>query len=151
MRRGAVDNRKNIKVGTRNMFGRIFIVFVLIVVMSVFLVGRVYRLNKTKGKEYEKKVLAQRSYSSKEISYRRGDITDRNGNKLAISQKVYDLVLDPFLIRSDESYIETTALALEKTFGISRKKFDKILEEHGDLQYYVMKKYKSYCLISRYL
>lgn len=142
MRRRAVDTRKNIRVGTRSMFGRIFLSFVLIVFAAIFLIVRVYLLNRTKGKEYEKKVLAQRSYSSKEISYRRGDITDRHGNKLAISKKVYDLVLDPFLIRSDENYIEATALALEKTFGISRKDFDGILEEHGELQYYVMKEYK---------
>ncbi len=142
MRRKAVDTRGNIRVGTRRMFGRIFIVFVCIALAAVFLIWQVFRLNRSKGKEYEKKVLAQRSYSSKEISYRRGDITDRNGNKLAISKKVYDLVLDPFLIRSDESYIEATAEALEKVFGIEKAQFDKILEEHGDSQYYVMKEYK---------
>lgn len=143
MRRKAVDTRKKIKVGTRSMFGRIFLVFVFIALVAIFLIGQVYRLNKTKGKEYEKKVLAQRSYSSKEISYRRGDITDRNGNKLAISKKVYDLVLDPFLIRSDESYIEATSEALEKTFGITQKRFQRILEKHADSQYYVMKQYKN--------
>ncbi len=142
MRRNAVDTRQNIKVGTRSMFGRILMVFALFALVAVFLVIQVYRLNKSKGKEYEKKVLAQQSYSSKEINYRRGDITDRNGNKLAISKKVYDLVLDPFLIRSDETYVGATAQALEKTFGISRAKFDRILEKYGDSQYYVMKKYK---------
>lgn len=142
MGRKAVDTRGNVRVGTRRMFARILLVFVVIALVAIFLIGRVLRLNKTKGKEYERKVLAQRSYSSKEISYRRGDITDRNGNKLAISKKVYDLVLDPFLIRSDESYTEATAEALEKVFGLEKAQFDKILEEHGDSQYYVMKEYK---------
>lgn len=142
MRRKAVDTRKYNKVGTRKTFGRILITFALLAAAALVLIGRIIYLNKTKGATYEKKVLAQQSYSSKEISYRRGDITDRNGNKLATSKKVYDLVLDPLLIRTDEDYISATSSALEKTFGISRKKFDKILEKQADSHYYVMEKYK---------
>ena len=142
MRRKAVDTRKYNKVGTRKTFGRILIVFALMAGLALFLLGRIVYLNKTKGANYEKKVLAQQSYSSKEINYCRGDITDRNGNKLATSKKVYDLVLDPLLIRTDKDFVEATAKALEKTFGITRKKFDKILEEQADSHYYVMEKYK---------
>lgn len=142
MRRKAVDTRKYNKIGTRKTFGRILIVFVLMAGLALFLLGRIVYLNKTKGATYEKKVLAQQSYSSKEINYCRGDITDRNGNKLATSKKVYDLVLDPLLIRTDKDFVEATAGALEKTFGITRAKFDKILEKQADSHYYVMEKYK---------
>lgn len=142
MRRKAVDTRKYNKVGTRKTFGRILITFAVMAVGALILVGRIIYLNKAKGETYEKKVLAQQSYSSKEINYRRGDITDRNGNKLATSKKVYDLVLDPLLIRSDKEFVEATAKALEKTFGLSRSRFDKVLEKQADSHYYVMKKYK---------
>lgn len=142
MRRKAVDTRKYNKVGTRKTFGRILIVFALMAGTALFLLGRIIYLNKTKGATYEKKVLAQQSYSSKEINYCRGDITDRNGNKLATSKKVYDLVLDPLLIRTDKDFVEATAKALEKVFGITRAKFDKILEKQADSHYYVMEKYK---------
>ena len=142
MRRKAVDTRKYNKVGTRKTFGRILMTFVLIAAAALGLLGRIVYLNRTKGNAYEKKVLAQQSYSSKEISYRRGDITDRNGNKLATSKKVYDLVMDPLLIRTDGQYVEATASALEKVFGISRKRFDRILEKQGSSHYYVMEKYK---------
>ena len=142
MRRKAVDTRKYNKIGTRKTFGRILIVFVLMAGLALFLLGRIVYLNKTKGATYEKKVLAQQSYSSKEINYCRGDITDRNGNKLATSKKVYDLVLDPLLIRTDKDFVEATAGALEKAFGITRAKFDKILEKQADSHYYVMEKYK---------
>lgn len=142
MSRHAVDTRKFNKVGTRKLFGRILIVFMIVAAVAIGLVGRILYLNKTKGKEYEKKVLAQQSYRSNEINYKRGDITDRNGNKLATSKKVYDLVLDPVLILTEDSYIDETAKALEKVFGITKSKFDTILEEQSASQYYVMKEYK---------
>ena len=57
-----------------------------------------------------------------------GDIIDRNGNKLAVSRKVYDLVLDPVLIltkntKGKEAFVEPTGAALKKVFGISESKF----------------------------
>lgn len=142
MSRRAVDTRGKEKVGTRRLFGRILFSFVVILLAVIGLVARIIYLNQEKGSTYEKKVLAQQSYSSKEINYKRGEITDRNGNKLAVSKKVYDLVLDPYLIRSKQEYIDATAKALSKVFDISEKKLDNILDKYGEKQYYVMKKYK---------
>lgn len=142
MGRRAVDTRKQNRIGTRKLYGRVLIVFLLILAVCLFLVGRVWYLNYTRGNRYEKKVLSQRSYSSNELSYKRGDITDRNGNKLATSKKVYDLVLDPALILTDEKYVEATGKALLEVFDIKESKFENILKKKADLQYYVMKKYK---------
>jgi len=147
MGRRAVDTRKYNKIGTRRMFGRILIVFLLVVAATVILVGRILYLNKNKGNAYEKKALTQQSYRSNEINYKRGDITDRNGNKLAVSRKVYDLVLDPVLIltkntKNEEVFVKPTGKALEKVFGISEGKFRNILKKNSGLQYYVMKKFK---------
>ncbi len=142
MSRRAVDTRKRNKVGTRRLFSRILIVFILIVLVSVVLVGRILQLNYEKGSVYEKKVLSQQSYRSKEINYKRGDITDRNGNKLAVSRKVYDLVLDPVLISTKETYTTATAKALEKVFGIKSSRLDKILQKNPNSQYYIIKKYR---------
>ena len=142
MSRRAVDTRKRNKVGTRRLFSRILVVFILIVIVSVVLVGRILQLNYEKGSVYEKKVLSQQSYRSKEINYKRGDITDRNGNKLAVSRKVYDLVLDPVLISAKETYTTATAEALEKVFGIKKSRLDKILLNNPNSQYYIIKKYR---------
>lgn len=142
MSRHAVDTRKFNKVGTRKLFGRILIIFLIVIVISIILVCRILYLGKTRGNEYEKKVLSQQSYRSNEINYKRGDITDRNGNKLAVSKKVYDLVLDPVLILTKDTYTEETAKALEKVFDIKESKLNKILEEQPQSQYYVMEKYK---------
>lgn len=76
MSRRAVDTRGKEKVGTRRLFGRILFSFVVILLAVIGLVARIIYLNQEKGSTYEKKVLAQQSYSSKEINYKRGEITD---------------------------------------------------------------------------
>ena len=116
-----------------------FIVFVLIVCAA----GRIIYLNVNKGTEYKKEVLAQQSYVNKVIPYKRGDIVDRNGNTLAKSTKVYDLILEPKQIldadkdKKSDDYKKATAAALEKTFGIK----ERILSKKSDSMYYPMKKY----------
>ena len=72
MGRKAVDTRKFNKVGTRKLFGRILIAFMLVAAISIALLGRIAFLGKAKGTEAERKVLAQQSYRSNEIKYKRG-------------------------------------------------------------------------------
>lgn len=78
--------------------------------------------------------MSQQSYVNKVIHYKRGDIVDRNGNTLAKSTKVYDLILEPKqVIEADENRQaadkdadaskKATAAALKKVFGISEKHF----------------------------
>lgn len=61
MGRKAVDTRKFNKVGTRKLFGRILIVFMLVTVVSAGLLGRIAYLGKAKGAEAEKKSLPSRA------------------------------------------------------------------------------------------
>lgn len=142
MSRRAVDTRRKNKIGTRMMYRRLLIVYGAIVLLCVGLVGRIVWLHREKGEEYEKKVLSQQSYVSNTLAYRRGDILDRNGNKLATSKKVYNLVLDPQLMLSNESYLEPTADAIEKVVGMKAQKLEKILEKYPKSKYYVVEKYK---------
>ena len=60
MGRRAVDTRKENRIGTRKLYGRILIVFLLILVVSGVLVGKILYLNKTKGNSYEKKDMPQK-------------------------------------------------------------------------------------------
>ena len=46
------------------------------------------------GDKYSKIVLDQQQYQSRTIPFKRGDIVDRNGTKLATSQRVYNVILD---------------------------------------------------------
>ena len=142
MSRKAVDTRKKVRVAKKFMFARLLFVFAIVLIAGIGLVVRIAYLNETKGNTYEKKVLAQQSYVSNVIKYKRGDITDRNGNKLATSVKVYNLILDPQIILSDEKFLEPTMKALKDVFGISNKKVEKILKEKPASHYYVMEDYK---------
>lgn len=142
MSRRAVDTRKRNKIGTRQLFSRILIVFIMIVIVAVILIGRILQLNRDKGSAYEKKVLSQQSYRSNEINYKRGNIVDRNGNKLAFSRKVYDLVLDPVLILTKDAYVTETSAALQKVFGLEPERFSTLLKENPQSQYQVLDEYK---------
>ena len=67
---------------------------------------------------------------------------DRNGNKLASSKKVYNLVLDPKALTLDSAYFEPTTKALQQTVGMSEGAVRKIIDKKPDSHYYVVKKYK---------
>lgn len=68
------------------MQNKLFVIVILFTGVFLFLVGRLLYINIKDGKQYEKIVLAQQSYDSIEIPYRRGDILDRNGTQLATSE-----------------------------------------------------------------
>ena len=121
------------------MYARLLFVFLLVILAGIGLVVRITYLNKTKGDAYEKRVLAQQSYASNVLPFKRGDIVDRNNNKLATSVKVYNLILDPVQILSDKKYQEPTINALNEVFGIKKENIRKILKKKSSVQYYVMK------------
>lgn len=69
--------------------------FFAAVIFFAVLVARVIYISVAKGQEYQEEVLDQKSYDSLDIPFERGDIVDRNGNVLATSEKVYNLILEP--------------------------------------------------------
>lgn len=143
MSRTAKDTRYRNKPGTRTMRIRLLVVFAFIVVICVGLVARIVRLNKDKGDVYQKRALAQQSYVSNVLQYKRGDIVDAHDNKLAVSRKVYNLILDARAILENEKYLDPTKDALKKVFGISGEEVDQILAENPSSRYYQMKEYKA--------
>ncbi len=61
--------------------------------------------------------MSQQQTNSQVLPFRRGDILDRKGGKLAYSEKVYNLVLDAKLMHSEEGvHLEPTLRALEQNF-----------------------------------
>lgn len=67
---------------------------VLVIMLALFaLVLVLYNLVKSKGESYNQIVLSHQDYESRTIPYKRGNIIDRNGTYLAISEKVYNLSL----------------------------------------------------------
>ena len=96
--------RRNINRLRRESRVKLVIAILLIFALIMGAGVRVIYLNINKGTEYKKEVLSQQSYVNKVINYKRGDIVDRNGNTLAKSTKVYDLILEPKqVIEADEN------------------------------------------------
>lgn len=95
--------------------------------------------------------MAQMDYDSRSIPFKRGDIRDRNGTVLATSEKVYNLVLDPYVVlNSHGDCAEPTAEAIEKFFGINESEVYKILDDNPDSRYVVMKKELDYDTVKAY-
>ena len=68
---------------------KLVLLFAGIVLAFALLVGRITYINAFNGDKYSKIVLDQQQYQSRMIPFKRGDIVDRNGTKLATSQRVY--------------------------------------------------------------
>lgn len=115
-RKKAGSKSTRIKVFTRKMKGKLAWLVVVIMAALVGLGGVLLKIEKTHGREYEQIVMAQQNYSSKTLPYKRGEITDRNGNTLATSVKVYNVVVDAFVINSKEEYLEPTIQAIDECF-----------------------------------
>ena len=121
-------------------------IFALVLFVLLVLNLRIVYITAKNGDSYAKQVLSQKQYDSKTIPYKRGEIQDRNGNVLAKSEKVYNLILDCKVVNSgseiDLDYVEPTVDALVKTMGIEETKLRSLItqDETKDSQYQVLKK-----------
>ena len=107
----------------KRMQKKLVVLFVTILLAFVGLVGKATYINATNGEKYTKIVLDQQQYNSRLIPFKRGDILDRNGTVVATSERVYNVILDVYvmLAKDDEKDRETIAQVkdiLEKSFEI---------------------------------
>lgn len=117
---------------------KLVMLFMAIILAFVALVGRVTYINVTRGSSYTKIVLDQQNYSSRVIPYKRGDIVDRNGTRIATSERVYNVILDVVVLTSDEKNIDPTIQVLEDCFGISEQTVRDVIEENPESRYVIM-------------
>lgn len=119
---------------------KLVILYVGIILAFAGLVVRITYINAASGEEYTKIVLDQQQYDSRTIPYKRGDIVDRNGTKLATSERVYNVVLDVKAMLDDEDYVEPTKQVLKDCFGIEEETVDNLIENNPDSRYSVLLK-----------
>ena len=126
------------------MRGKLVGLFAVVLLALVCLLGRITYINAISGQKYKKQVLtqAQQKYESNVLPAKRGDIYDRNGNILATSQKVYNVILDCKTVNSDEDYAEPTVRALVDVLGLDEKDIRSKLsaEDTKNSQYQIIKK-----------
>ena len=144
--------QKNIakKINIR-MQKKLAVLFILVLLAFVGLSVRLFFITKEDGENYKKQVLSQQEYDSTVLPFRRGDIIDAKGTKLAYSEKVYNLVLDPKLITRDEKNLEPTIAALVQCFAINETEVRNFIAANPSNQYYVIQKKLSYDQISPFL
>ncbi len=117
------------------------LVFCVILGAILFLIGKIVFLGYKDGERYKKKVLEQQAYISQEVQYKRGSIFDRNGNALAISDRLYDVILDPLVINTNsKAFLNPTLNALKEVFGFDPEEIKKIVEEKSGSQYQVLER-----------
>ena len=134
--------RKKEQKFTRQMQIKLIAVFAFVLLLMVALNLVIAHINVTNGDKYAKQVLSQQTYDSRTIPYRRGEIQDRNGNVLAKSEKVYNVILDCYAINSMDDYVEPTITAVSEQFGLDSATVRDVIcsEETKDSRYQVIKK-----------
>ena len=110
----------------------------------VCLMVRITYINATSGSKYKKQVLsqAQQKYESRVLPAKRGDIYDKNGNLLATSNKVYNVILDCKTVNSNTDYAEPTIRALTDILGLDENDIRERLtgDSTKESQYQILKK-----------
>ncbi len=142
------------------MRGKLAGLFGAVLLALVCLLGRITYINATSGNKYKKQVLtqAQQKYASNVLPAKRGNIYDRNGNILATSNKVYNVILDCKTVNSDEDYAEPTIRALNKILGVEEEKVRSLLsdEKTSSSQYQILikklsmddkREFEKYCTV----
>ena len=136
--------RRPVKKINYSMKKKLAVLFSLVLLALVGLVARITYINATSGSRYRKQVLsqAQQKYENQTLPAKRGDIYDRNGNILATSNKVYNVVLDCLEVNKDQDSVEPTIKALVEVLGLDEDEMRKLLTDSGTKksQYQIVKK-----------
>ena len=133
---------------TKRMQKKLVLLFMIVLLAFVGLIGRITYINASDGDRYTKIVLDQQLYSSRVIPFKRGDIVDTNGTKLATSERVYNVILDARVLLSNkkkaEVYTEATKEALKTYLEIDPEQVAQVLDENPNSPYNILKKGVSY-------
>lgn len=135
---------------SKTMQRKLVMLFAAIVLAFVFLVGRITYINAASGDKYTKLVLDQQQYGSRTIPFKRGDIVDRNGTKIATSERIYNVILDMKVMLSKEEYIEPTIQVLEDCFGIAEEDVRTLVDKNLTGRYNILKKGVDYATAQKF-
>lgn len=136
---------------TMKMQKKLAILFIFVLLAFVGLSAQLIIINRDNGEEYKKQVLSQQQYDSKTLPYRRGDIIDRKGTKLAVSEKVYNVILDTKQMIEKTDYINPTIAALKSNFDIDETEIREYIKANPTSQYNVLKRRLTYDEISGFV
>ena len=126
----------------KRMKKKLVLLFGAIILAFIGLIARVTYINATNGEKYTKIVLDQQEYNSRLIPFKRGDILDRNGTVVATSERVYNVILDAYVMLSkdDKTDRETIVQNVVKRLKKEKTKFAKNVEQNLLLKFKNLKK-----------
>ncbi len=128
------------------------VLFLIVLLAFVGLSIKLVTITRDNGESYKKQVLSQQQYESTVIPFRRGDILDSKGNKLATSEKVYNLIIDSKQMLRKEESLDATMSALSTCFpGFPESEVRSYVSQNPASQYYVTLKSLSYDDISGFV
>lgn len=130
---------------TKDMQKKLAIAVIVITLALFSLIYVLYSIIQENQDNYNQIVLSQQNYESRPIPYRRGDIVDRNGTYLATTEKVYNLILDPRQIMSDEeNCLEASVSAIVNVFGYDAGTIRELIRGNSAKQYIRYERQLSY-------
>lgn len=135
---------------------KIVVVSVIVLLFFAFLAWRVMKIQKEDGETYSRQILSQQAYDSVTIPYQRGAITDRNGTILAYSERVYNVILDAYLLKDKadgtvNEQREIVITALTQSFDLNAEEIRSFIRENPDSRYRILVKNASYDQMEGYL
>ena len=147
-----MENLKSQKF-TEKMQKKLAVSFILVLLAFMGLSTRLYAVNRDNGEQYKKQVLSQQSYDSVVLPAKRGDIVDANGMKLAVSQKVYNVVIDAKTLNSkDGIYLNPTVELLyaqaEIDYNYTQSALREYIMQNPGSQYRIIAKKQTYEAVS---
>lgn len=143
------EKKNKVQKFSIKMQKKLVVLFICVLLAFAGLVVVLGLLVKDEGTRYQKKVLSQQRYDSTTLPCRRGDIVDSKGNKLATSEKVYNLVIDAAVMLYKEDYLEPTMQALGSCFpDLDMTAIRQYVSTHPESSWYVPLRKLSYEQIS---
>ncbi|MDE7224137.1 MAG: penicillin-binding protein 2 [Acetatifactor sp.] len=147
-------HRQEKKFGSR-MQKKLVVLFILVLLAFAGLSLQLIRIAREKEDEYTRQILSQQRYDSTTIPFRRGDIVDARGTQLAVSENVYNVILDIKVIRDKEKlekkdYMEPTLQALDRYFDLDMSAVRSYVTTHEKSAYYVLARRLPYEQISEF-
>ncbi|MBR6270984.1 MAG: penicillin-binding protein 2 [Lachnospiraceae bacterium] len=134
--------KKREKLYRARVTKKILPVCIVLAVLLCLLAVRIVYIVAASKDDYEIKILDLQSTEDKTFPFRRGTITDRNNTVLAMSERLYNLIIEPKNIIGNkakdysEEKITATVGALSTVFGLDETELRKTITEKEN-SYYV--------------
>lgn len=139
------EQSRKVKKFTIKMQKKLVVLFACVLLAFAGLGARLIWIAGENETQYQKQVLSQQRYDSVTLPFRRGDIVDAKGTRLAVSEKVYNLVIDANVMLDKEDYLEPTLQALGEHFeDLNMAEIREYVVNHPNSSWYVPLKRLTY-------